>query len=69
MRTPKKPKVTYLYPKSLSEFKDGDIYEIKYSIKEEWYATQTYNISNCSSRKNYINYLIKNYRIRIVKNE
>lgn len=57
----------YLYPKTLSDLKDKDIFEIKHPTKELWDNLDVYDNSYCRSRKNYIEYLMVTNRIRIKK--
>jgi len=59
----------HIYPKDISEFKDKDVYEIKYSSRDEWYTNKVYSVGDCSNKKNYIKYLILHNRIRIVKGD
>ena len=56
----------YFYPKSLDDFKDGDIYEVRLPMtKDNWIGPKVYKNSLCYSKKEEIKYLITNKRIRI----
>lgn len=59
----------YMYPKSIREFKDKDIYQIKHHVVDIWNNGHTYSIGDCYGRKNYIKFLIAENRIRIKKDD
>ena len=59
----------YIYLKDIRELKNKDKYQIQFVYTEEWSDIKIFNINMCRGKKEYVEYLIMQNRVRIIENE